>query len=319
ETAVRAFFRDCWNGRDYAAADRLYAGTFTNPAAPGLRGGSAKAGFVRAYHEAFPDLVARIEQLVATDTTVTVRYVATGTDLGGFHGRAPTGRSVTAWAVSFLQFTEEHVTGEWAGVDYLGVFEQLGVVPSPWGSPGSQPAATTPAATDVHGDDSSLEAVHLEHEASEAMVHGDSRLYKALCSHSDDISLAGRGGAYEHGWAAVADRYDWVAGQYVDGHLEHRIIASGSSGDLAYTFELISGRVRFVGEQDSKPVAVRATHVYRREPDGWKLLHRHADQLEPRVARLADIDQSWLDDEVSASPAGSAAHASAAATPLRSA
>jgi len=43
EEAVRAFFGTCWNGRDYAAAEGLYAPTFANPAAPGLSGGAAKA------------------------------------------------------------------------------------------------------------------------------------------------------------------------------------------------------------------------------------------------------------------------------------
>lgn len=310
EAAVRAFFDACWNGRDYAAADRLYAASFTNPDAAGLRGGAAKAVFVRAYHDAFPDLSVRIEQLVATDTTVAVRYVATGTDLGGFHGRPPTGRQATTWAVSFLHFTGDQVTSEWVGVDYLGVFEQLGVLPSPWSRPGSGAAPSGVLA--AGRDDTFLAAVERGHEATEAAVRGDSGPLKALCTHANDISLAGRGGGYEHGWAAVADRYDWVAAQYVDGHLEHRSVASGSSGDLGYSFELVSGRVRFVGQPDNKPVAVRVTHVWRREPDGWKLLHRHADQFEPRVARLSDIDQSWLDE--ARAPSGMPAAAAGAKT-----
>jgi ketosteroid isomerase-like protein len=127
-------------------------------------------------------------------------------------------------------------------------------------------------------------------------VHGDSTEFKALCTHADDISLAGRGGGFERGWADVGARYDWVAGQYAEGQLEHRLLAAGHSGDLGYSFELVTGRVRFVGADAPVPIAVRVTHVWRREPDGWKLLHRHADQLLTKVEQLAQIDPCWLGD-----------------------
>ena len=38
------------------------------------------------------------------------------------------------WAVSFLGFRGSHVVTEWIGADYLGMFEQLGVV-SVWDQP----------------------------------------------------------------------------------------------------------------------------------------------------------------------------------------
>jgi predicted ester cyclase len=87
--------------------------------------------FIRSYHQAFPDLAVTIEDLVAADRVVAVRYVAAGTDLGGFHGKPPTGRRVTMWAVSFLHFNGDQVVSEWTGADYLGCFEQLGTVTSP--------------------------------------------------------------------------------------------------------------------------------------------------------------------------------------------
>ena len=150
---------------------------------------------------------------------------------------------------------------------------------------------------DLPADDEFAAVLERARFATARTVHGDSTEFKALCTHADDISLAGRGGGYECGWADVSARYDWVAGQYLEGHLEHRLLASGHSGNLGYSFELVTGRVRFVGADAPVPVALRVTHVWRREPDGWKLLHRHADQLSPKVEHLAEIDQSWLDDE----------------------
>lgn len=132
EERVRDFVRRVWNERDYADADRLYHASFSHPANPGLTGGAAKTPFIRAYHQAFPDLTVTIEDLVATEEAVVLRYSATGTDLGGFAGRAPSGRTATTWAVSFLRFHGEQVVSEWVGADYLGLFEHLGVLPSPW-------------------------------------------------------------------------------------------------------------------------------------------------------------------------------------------
>lgn len=130
---VRLFFDRVWNARDYSAGDDLYGPGFTDPRAPGLAGGAAKSATIAPYHDAFPDLRADIEQLTACDDTVAVRFRLTGTDnAAGFLGRPPTGRRVTTWAVNFLTFDDDFVTDEWAGVDYLGVFMQLGVITSPW-------------------------------------------------------------------------------------------------------------------------------------------------------------------------------------------
>ena len=152
DSRIRDFFLRVWNERDYAAADRLYADTFSNPAAPGVSGAAAKTMFIRPYHQAFPDLAVTIEDLVAADRVVAVRYVAAGTDLGGFRGKPPTGRRVTIWAVSFLHFNGDQVVSEWIGADYFGLFEQLGTVTSPWAEnsrpcPDDDQPATNPKAS----------------------------------------------------------------------------------------------------------------------------------------------------------------------------
>ncbi|MFD6176181.1 MULTISPECIES: YybH family protein [unclassified Isoptericola] len=56
---------------------------------------------------------------------------------------------------------------------------------------------------------------------------------------------------------------------------EVELVAADVSGDLAYTVhrEITSTRV------DGRPrdYVLRVTQVYRREDDGWKVVHRHAD------------------------------------------
>jgi ketosteroid isomerase-like protein len=94
--------------------------------------------------------------------------------------------------------------------------------------------------------------------------------------------LGGFGGAGEKGWKAVGARYDWASSQYQRGNATmkvdyHNIVVSG---DVAVTVGVERQQGVRVGDQrQAVSRALRATQVFRRETDGWKLVHRHADQM----------------------------------------
>ena len=46
--------------------------------------------------------------------------------------------------------------------------------------------------------------------------------------------------------------------------------------DTAHTVGYEKGRVRLDGRALA-PLRIRVTHVYRRDPDGWRIVHRHGD------------------------------------------
>jgi ketosteroid isomerase-like protein len=50
-------------------------------------------------------------------------------------------------------------------------------------------------------------------------------------------------------------------------------------GDLAYILEIERCRVKVGGARDRAPAALRVTTIFRREEDGWRLVHRHADPI----------------------------------------
>ena len=54
-------------------------------------------------------------------------------------------------------------------------------------------------------------------EALTAVANGDAGPMKALCAHGDAVSQCGFWGGVERGWAAVGERWDWVAAQFVPG------------------------------------------------------------------------------------------------------
>ena len=128
------------------------------------------------------------------------------------------------------------------------------------------------------------QAVERMQAATDQFVRGNSERLRALCSQADDATIVGGWGDYERGWAAVGPRYEWAAARFQGGQLTYELVASGVSGDLAYTFHIERGTVRLVGVAEPAPMALRVTHIYRREGGEWKLLHRHADPLMAKQA-----------------------------------
>ena len=93
-------------------------------------------------------------------------------------------------------------------------------------------------------------------------------------------------GAYEKGWKQVGPRYDWAATRFKASnatvHVEY--LASGISGDLAYTVTIERSNAHVIGQDAPAPMALRVTHIFRKEDDRWKLVHRHADHLISKTA-----------------------------------
>jgi predicted ester cyclase len=132
EDLIRRLYAEAWSRGDFGVLDELFAPDYAAPlpgAPPGPESERRHIAMVRA---AFPDLRATLEELVAGVGTVAARWIMTGTDTGGFMGRAPTGRRATFWGVDFFRFAEGRVSKAWVGVDMLGLMIQLGILPSPW-------------------------------------------------------------------------------------------------------------------------------------------------------------------------------------------
>ena len=63
------------------------------------------------------------------------------------------------------------------------------------------------------------------------------------------------------------------------------------NGDLAYTVSLERSEVRLAGQEKPAAMALRVTHIFRKEAGAWKLLHRHADPLTARTAPAAVLQK----------------------------
>ena len=114
--------------------------------------------------------------------------------------------------------------------------------------------------------------------AQEEFAHGRPGDFKALWSHTDDVTLSGGlGGVVEVGWDRVAARLDWASSNYAEGDRSNRMIGGLVGDDLAYLVrkEIIEAKIGGVAARSRQEL--RVTMVFRRGADGWRIVHRHAD------------------------------------------
>ncbi len=112
-----------------------------------------------------------------------------------------------------------------------------------------------------------------EHE----FAQGRPAAFIALWSHGDEVSLCGGFGGVESGWDKVGARLDWASLKYSDGTRSSEEIKSTVGDDFAYIVQKEVIRFRIAGRIELSTQELRVTMVFRREADGWRIVHRHAD------------------------------------------
>jgi ketosteroid isomerase-like protein len=112
-------------------------------------------------------------------------------------------------------------------------------------------------------------------QASGAWYRSDPEPYRAMWSRREPVSLFGPLGPCKAGWLEVEATFRRMAARFSDGDMttDFEVVHVGS--ELAYTVGYEHGQVAIDGHR--QPVKIRATHIYRREQDEWKLVHRHGD------------------------------------------
>jgi ketosteroid isomerase-like protein len=120
-------------------------------------------------------------------------------------------------------------------------------------------------------------------KAEQELFRGRPESLKALWTRAPEVTLFGvSGGNGEHGWEQVGPRLDWTNTQYRDGILTVERIASSVDGNLGYVVQREKVRFKVPGQTKESILEIRATWIFRREQDGWRIIHRHADSLMKR-------------------------------------
>lgn len=80
---------------------------------------------------AFPNSHFSIDDIIAEGNLVAARHSMQGTHQAEFQGIPPTGKQVTVPAIAIFRLIGGKVTEVWLNADFLGLLQQLRVVPMP--------------------------------------------------------------------------------------------------------------------------------------------------------------------------------------------
>ena len=72
-------------------------------------------------------------------------------------------------------------------------------------------------------------------------------------------------------------RLDWASSQISEGTRSREEIRSVVGADFAYIVQIEQIRFRVPGRAEQSTLDFRVTMVFRRNSDGWRIIHRHAD------------------------------------------
>lgn len=116
--------------------------------------------------------------------------------------------------------------------------------------------------------------------ASDAFVNGDIAPLLAISTNGSPATIFGPKGDTVQGATEVNATNAKGAGLFDSGSENaFDVMHQAVSGDLAYWVGVQRSVVRMKGKDEAVPMNLRVTEIFRREKDGWKLIHRHADTL----------------------------------------
>ncbi len=123
---IRTLYEKILNQRHLEELSTVIDDSYT-----GVRGQKGAEGFkatVTGLITAFPDIQWHIEDLIAEDDKVTVRWKWTGTFQHPFRGIAPTQKTITNEAMVVYQLRKGKAIAAWIQSDQLGFLIEAGVI-----------------------------------------------------------------------------------------------------------------------------------------------------------------------------------------------
>jgi predicted ester cyclase len=131
---VRQWLDEVWNNCQLDRVAHYYAPNYTLNGEP--RSIDRIKHDIAERHTLCPDLRLALEDIIAEGDTVAYRYTWRGT----FQGTIPespfgpiqaTGKTFTFTSMTFLRLANGKIVEDWFNADFLGMYQQLGVIPTP--------------------------------------------------------------------------------------------------------------------------------------------------------------------------------------------
>jgi ketosteroid isomerase-like protein len=134
-------------------------------------------------------------------------------------------------------------------------------------------------------EDEVRQAAQQFYAAQSSGLNGDFGPMEELWSHASDVSVMPPSGSRVLGWEEVKASWERAAHAFSGGQVVlEDVVVVPITEDAAYTMGTERGH-RKVGERTIR-FEGRVTNVYRREDDGWKIVHHHTDFSSAMVEAL---------------------------------
>jgi len=134
EAKIQRAAEDAWYRGDMDGLDELYAADYVahKPPFPDTIGLEPVKQSVAAIRLAYSDMQADYTDWVAEGNTIAYRYTMSMKHTGTSPTMPipPTGKVVTLQGVVIVHMKDGKVVEEWEFSDYMGFFQQLGVIPA---------------------------------------------------------------------------------------------------------------------------------------------------------------------------------------------
>jgi ketosteroid isomerase-like protein len=131
----------------------------------------------------------------------------------------------------------------------------------------------------AHGAQDIATLVAHSHTANAALMRGDAERYVALMRLAEDFVLMSPfGGTPSHGADYTPEKIAAMGRFFRNGSLAQEPVGAWATPDMV-TLAVIERANVEVGALPAQDWALRVTLVFRRDGDGWQLVHRHADPL----------------------------------------
>jgi ketosteroid isomerase-like protein len=137
-------------------------------------------------------------------------------------------------------------------------------------------------------EDEVRQAAQRYYAAQTRGLNGDPGPMEELWSHGSDVSIMPPSGSRVLGWEEVRAAWEQAAKAFSGGQVAlDDVVVVPITEDAAYALGTEHGH-RKVADQTVR-FEGRVTNVYRREADGWKIVHHHTDFSSAMVEALGGL------------------------------
>ena len=129
---VRRVVEEAWNRGNLEVIDEIFAPDYTEHILrpgqeAGIEGYKARVLTTRA---AFPDLVCDVQDLIAEDDRIALRYTLRGRHDGELAGIPASGQRMSSDGMAFARFQNGRIVERWQVHDELALLQQIGAFPA---------------------------------------------------------------------------------------------------------------------------------------------------------------------------------------------